>query len=258
MDVYDQLLELQAEASFGLERRLFQFEEFEQARSVIDLGCGNASFAMRLASAFPHKHFLGVDPNGSLLARGRARAMPRNLELFEGDFDALPAGAVADVLVARLMMMYVKEPEALARSASGRIPTVIVVDIADDLFDVRPALPCFAETFEAAREMGNLGERRDMEADTAEIWGNAGYELVAEEDVVVQSSSSTSMKPLMHLLMVLNAERVVGTPLSPPLIEELHGWVFDDSAYLQYGLRARRFERRPQTVARSHRPSFAR
>jgi SAM-dependent methyltransferase len=140
MDVYDQLLELQAEASFGLERRLFQFEEFEQARSVIDLGCGNASFAMRLASAFPHKHFLGVDPNGSLLARGRARAMPRNLELFEGDFDALPAGAVADVLVARLMMMYVKEPEALARSASGRIPTVIVVDIADDLFDVRPAL----------------------------------------------------------------------------------------------------------------------
>lgn len=243
LDVYDQLLELQAEASFGLEQRLFAFEGFERAERVVDLGCGNASFARRLASRFPGKDFAGIDPNGALLARGRARTIPPNLELVEGDIHALPADATADVLLVRLVMMYIRDPRALARAASERSPTAIVVDFADDLFEVTPAVPLFEQALTAAAvRRRRLGERRDVQAETVGLWEGAGYGLAEEEDVVV-SSDRPLVKPLMHLLMVLNAEMAVGSPLPPPLVEELHDWAFDDDSYLQYGLRARRFER---------------
>lgn len=241
LDVYDQLLKHQAEASFALEKPLF--EGFEAAHRVIDLGCGNASFTRRLAAAFPGTRFLGVDPNGPLLARGSTRALPPNLELFEGTFDRLAVGTRADVLLARLVMMYVREPEALARSVSRRVPTVIVVDNADELFDVRPALPLFSDTLLADESRRrDRGERRDTQDDTIRIWQEAGYQLVADRDIVVHSEGP-SLKPLMHLVMVLNAELAAGAPLSAELLEELHGWAFDDAAYLRYGLRARRFER---------------
>lgn len=238
IDVYDRLLELHMQASYDKERRLFEFEAFEAARTIIDLGCGNAAYAGRLAVAFPAKRFIGIEPSEPLLERGLGRAPRRNLELLRGSFDDLPPAVDADVLLARFVMMHVDEPESLARSvAARRIPTVVVIDAADDLSDLRPRLPRFIHALESgAAQVRN----RDIERATVGIWERAGYELVAEQDIVVRS---TAMKPLMHLLMILNAELAVGTPLDPPLIEELHDWVFDDDAYLQYGLRARRLRR---------------
>lgn len=243
IDVYDQLLEYQAQASFGLERRLFEFDDFERAGTIVDLGCGNASYAARLALTFPDKRIVGVEPDAGLLARAHRRALPTNLKLIEGSFDTVPSDVAVDVVIARLMTMYVRDLQALAASVAARARTVVVLDPADDLFHVRPALPLFNDTLVANIDrIAGLGGHRDVQAKTVQIWTAAGLELADEQDVVVQSSAH-HMKPLMHLLMVLNAELVKGTPLDLALLDELHGWVFDEGSYLQYGLRARRFVR---------------
>ncbi len=237
------MLTWQAKASFGFEQRLFESEAFQSAVCVVDLGCGNASYAASLASAYPQKKIIGVDPDRDLIERARQRSLPANLDLINGTIDDVPAEIEIDFLLARLMMMYVPAPEEVANAVYARVPEVLVVDAADDVFSVRPPVPLFAETLKANESrIKKLGGSRDMESRTLQIWSDSGYRLEAEETILVQSSA-LAMKPVMHLLMLLNAELVVGTPLNPELLSELHGWVFDPCSYLQYGLRARRFRR---------------
>jgi ubiquinone/menaquinone biosynthesis C-methylase UbiE len=61
-------------------------------RLVLDIGCGTAQFAARLASSLPRARVLGYDLSSLMLARGRGRCatLPDQVQFVQGDSERLP------------------------------------------------------------------------------------------------------------------------------------------------------------------------
>ena len=241
-DVYDSLLRIQAAISFDAESAIFAFPEFDEASYVVDLGCGSGHFVRLLADAHPTKQFVGIDPDEDLIKRALTWPGQANLRFVNDAAGSQAPDLEGDVLIARLAMMYVHEPESVAAWAAERFPVAVIVDAADDLFRYRPALPLFTSRYTdaMAERVRRLGGSRDITSRTPDIWMGAGYQLVSEMDIVIPSGQNGT-KAMMHQLMVLNAELVLGAPLTTDLCEELFAWSVKTDSYLQYGLRARRF-----------------
>lgn len=239
--VYDLYLHMQAEMSFRQELALYQFEDFESARTILDVGCGNASYARLLAIAYPDKQIVGIDPDAALLQCGRSRSMPANLRLLQGTVVDLPRDLNPDVMICRLVSMYLSDPLSLACWAADHLKHAIVIDAADDLFTVTPPMPLFAATETANEErIRRMGGDRSIVNRVEEIWESVGFRVTNRSDILVQSTAPTA-RLAMHHMVRLHAELAVGNPLTPELIEEIFAWSLHPGAYLHYGLRTRRF-----------------
>lgn len=240
LDVYDEYLTRQAEASFWIERGLFDFARFRDARTILDFGCGNAAYTSLLAAAFPLTVFIGVDANRELLDRAFSRSSRSNIKLEHGSIDSLD-GMQPDVLLSRLVTMYLSDPRKLADWASAHVKDAIIIDAADDLFSVFPPLPLFAATERANEErIRRLGGDRTVVDQVTTIWTSAGFRLEREHDIIVQSTAPMG-KEAMHHMVVLHAELATETRATPELMKEVFNWSLNQHSYLQYGLRARHF-----------------
>lgn len=243
LDVYDKLLRLQTDMSFDLEEVLRRSASWGRAQTVLDIGCGNGAYARRLAARYPDKRILGLEPDADLLACHKSAATPSNLKYINDHVRGLDADYFADQAVCRLVLMYVQDPDDLARWAIDHVGSIILIDPADDLFSVSPELPGFeAILAKNSQRIAQMGGQRDITNRIVDIWSAAGFELMHEQDLTVPSSLRGS-KHLMHHLMVLNAELIDGTPLKPDIHEELLRWSLDYNSYLQYGFRCRTFTR---------------
>ena len=241
LDTYDVYLRLQAEASFRKEQSTFNFEGFRDAETVLDLGCGNGRYATLLALAYPDKQILGMDPDKDLLGRASVSSRPRNLEFVHGSYESLPDDYRPDVMVCRLVTMYIPEPQHLARWAADRVGHVVSIDAADELFLAHPAMPLFGDTEQKnAERIAKMGGDRSVTDRIPEIWEAAGFQLRSESEILVQSEAEVT-KAEMHHLVYLHAELATGQPLSADLQDEIFSWSIENQSYLQYGLRARVF-----------------
>lgn len=55
-------------------KRLMAQADLSGAQHVLDLGCGTGSLAVRMKQDFPHVNFVGLDADGEMLCRARAKA----------------------------------------------------------------------------------------------------------------------------------------------------------------------------------------
>jgi SAM-dependent methyltransferase len=242
--IYDDLLRHQAQASFPLEQVLFVGEPWESAHTVVDVGCGNGEYTRLLAESNTDKHFLALEPDEELYALAESYSYLPNLRVLHGSLDDLPDDFRADVLFARLVLIYVEDLSKVAKIAMwARDHTMgsIIVNPADDLAYVRPMIPGLDEVLaKNPRRLAPFVGRRDMGPVTEEAWCAAGHAQVFSRDVIL-STTSPGPSSRMHQLMLLSAELNYGSPLTGDLYRILHEWSVARDSYVQYGLRGKGF-----------------
>ncbi|MFI6168955.1 class I SAM-dependent methyltransferase [Nocardia sp. NPDC051052] len=232
---------MQANTSFWTEYALYRPPQVSQSRTIVDLGCGNGTYASLLAEAFPRSSVTGVDPDPDLIAYGQNRPHPKNLKLINGDFTALETFDRIDLLISRLVTMYVKQPEGIASWAKTKAQDVVIIDAADDLYEVFPDLPLFAEAqSKNNKRIEATGGNRDVVNRTEKIWTDAGFRLRRTHDIIVQNVPSIN-KYYLHHMMLLHAHVATDSPPTLELMQEIFEWSLKSDSYLQYGLRARHF-----------------
>jgi SAM-dependent methyltransferase len=239
--VYDDLLRHQAEASFPLEQVLFVGEPWEHAHTVVDVGCGNGEYSRMLAERYTDKHFLALEPDEELYALARRYSYLPNLRVLHGSLEDLPDDFRADLLFARLVLIYVEDPSKIAMWARDHTLGSIIINPADDLAYMRPMISGLEEV--QVKNPGRLAPfagRPDMGPVTVDVWCAAGHAELFSRDVVL-STTSPGPSSRMHQLMLLNAELNYGSPLPGDLYRILHEWSVARDSYVQWGLRGKGF-----------------
>lgn len=238
--IYDHLLRVQAELSFGLEQIFFQSRAWQTAKHVVDLGCGNAAFTKMLADENPEKIFTALEINEDLAAliSKRYRDFPA-IEPVHGTYTDLPESFNFDFLLLRHTTSYLTNRRDLFKwvsQHSSEGAAVLIIDADDDNFYLRPRLPIFSKGLEKFREtVDEAGGQRDVRKDINNELAEFGFKNVSTQRIVVHSALP-NIKEKMYVYMCLVAEWDNGSPLLPDLAEELFSWVVDRNSYVQYGL----------------------
>jgi hypothetical protein len=205
---------------------------FVAAQTIVDIGAGNGAFGRRLASSYPDKRFLGVEPNASIFAVGARSASPPNYRYVHGGFESV--SGVHDLLFARLVVMYLPDRQALYEWARRHVRAAIVVNGADAATRTEPAMPLF----EAALEEGFRSRReelatthagdRDLDDMQAE-WAAAGFLPSGSATVVANLHDPDELRLHHHVARLLVAGVNPGA-LTRELLDELYLWSVDPEA----------------------------
>ena len=188
----------QARVSFSLERAALAEHGLAGRKSLLDLGCGQASFLSLIAADFFGLRCAGADRNPGLLEV--ARGQPGVSEAVQCDLadsaalTALLARLEPDAVLCRFVLQHMSPPErqlllrTLARHASTRPMRIILADVDSDssFFDPPSPLLALAQKNLVALQ-ARLGGDRRVGAKLGTILSEAGFREVKATRVCVDS-----------------------------------------------------------------------
>lgn len=92
------------------------FASVQDARTIVDLGCGTANLLAAAATAFDKARLIGIDPSPALLTKARRRPELVRATLLEGGVERIPLAAdVSDFTLSLLVLQELSDrPAALA------------------------------------------------------------------------------------------------------------------------------------------------
>jgi hypothetical protein len=212
---------------------------FAVAETIVDLGAGDGAFGRRLAAAYPDKRFLGVEPDAAIHAAGARSAFPPNYRYVHAGYESVTG--THDLLIARLVIMYLRDRDAFYAWAREHVRAAIVVNFEDSASATDPALPLFTAAIEhgmrsRADELAttHVGDR-DLAGLPAE-WAAAGL-LPSGSATLVADISEADDRRIYHHIQRMSVMRVNPEALSRSLLDELYEWSVDPSARASIGLR---------------------
>lgn len=208
----------------------------QQARTVVDIGCGPGNSTELLAQRFPEAKVLGLDHSPAMLANARAR-LPQ-ATFVEADIAAWDgSGAAPDVIFANAALQWVAGHEALIpRLLACLAPGgVLAVQMPDNLQEPThrlmrevAQLPPFAPfPVEAARApllpapaYYDLLAAPGAATAVVDVWRTVYQHRMASAGAIVQWLRSTGLKPYLEALP---------PPLQAPFLDEYQRRI--DAAY---------------------------
>ena len=156
---WDTLLRFQTELFFPQEVAcLCGSPAWLQARSVLDVGCGNGDYLARLKRFFPDKSYAGIDRSPELVSLAKARH--DQLDIVQADFFDYRPAVRFDLLLMRFIVQHLTNLEAILTSASGHLQemgSIVVVEPDYSISGNTPRTPLFEEMLEtyAGHAAGN-------------------------------------------------------------------------------------------------------
>ena len=108
--IYDPIVRLTTRES-TVKRALIEAAQVPENGTVIDVGCGTGTLAIRLKQRYPSAQVIGLDADPAILRRAevKARKAAVNITLVEGDATALPFDdAFADRVVSSLFFHHLQ------------------------------------------------------------------------------------------------------------------------------------------------------
>jgi hypothetical protein len=192
-------LALQARVCFSLEKAALAEHGLGGCASLLDLGCGQASFLSLVAGAFPGLRCFGADRNEALLEV--ARTQPGVSEAVRCDLtDPESLGSVLERLrpeavLCRFVLQHMTPPEqrrlleGLASWAAHTPLLVVLADVDSDQGFFEPPSPLLREAQQNLVELqAKLGGDRRVGARLAAILRGAGFRDVRESGVCIDSA----------------------------------------------------------------------
>lgn len=135
---WDAILSLETKLYFQLEISYIQknFNCWENAHTVLDIGCGNGDFTAQLAGTFPDKNFVGIDENQRHIEAARKQHALANLSFECADSHVLEKGFVHryDIVFMRLVLQHLRDKDLVLRNIynylkpKGRVLIIESVD----------------------------------------------------------------------------------------------------------------------------------
>lgn len=165
LKIWDRMQRIQTDFAFSQELSLYYtMPQWHDAKSVLDVGCGNGYYLRRLANEFPDKTYLGVDISSELLNIAERESLGSNVSFQMGDLFSVEGQY--DCVVMRLLLQHLDDiPRVFGHLTEVIRPggIAVVIDANDPVRVFSPALPLFTEFFSAyvARER-LAGRDRDV------------------------------------------------------------------------------------------------
>ena len=238
-EAYCTMLTLQVEALWRHEQPILtSLPEFAAASTIVDLGAGNGAFGRRLAAEYPDKRFLGVEPDAAIYDVASRSVFPANYEYVHAGWESV-AGE-HDLLLARLVIMYVPDRKALYAWAREHVHAAIVVNAEDTAATMipEPVLATVAIRDGIRTRADELASThagdRDLAAMPAE-WTAAGFAPSGSWTVLADLSRPADRRIYHHMTRLI-VQGVNPEALSLALLNELYECSIDPDGRLTIGL----------------------
>jgi trans-aconitate methyltransferase len=251
--LYDRVITLQAEAQWRADLDvLVRSPEWLTATTVLDLGAGTGSFGRRLATRFPTKSIVALEPDAALHELGSRTPAPPNYAYLHGGFEPSLEGFF-DVLLARGVLMYLPDRRSLATWASNHCAAALIMNNAPDATSVRPALAHSEElllrkSWTHSADQRAVARDRDL-VDSPRVFADAGFVLAGSKTAITELSGYRG-RALAHHFLRAAAESVDPAAITGELLDDLFEWSNRDDACLTMGATWYRF-RNTRTAWRS-------
>jgi SAM-dependent methyltransferase len=169
----------------------FQSSGWQEARAVLDVGCGNGYYLSRIARLFPDKQYHGVDRSEAMIGLARTRLETDRLRFDLAD--AFRLDGSYDFVILRLLLQHIDRVDELLRSIADVLSPgggVFILDADDSERFYHPTVPRFMEFFAAyVEQQRGSGLDRDASLRLAEIGVGAGrFDVVRRRRWIVPST----------------------------------------------------------------------
>ena len=241
LDLYDAHLELQAEISFSDELRFFSsLREWGSVTSVLDLGCGNGAYLVRLAEAFPNVRFLGIDFRKDAIELAEKMRPRENVDYHWGTVSSITDQF--DALISRFCILYTDNKNEIANWVGEHVRSLILqIYNEDDSLETPPILERVRANWHVTRANDRDGRYRSASNDMEPLWSRVGFEPI-HSDVLVVDNTSAARQIQFRELITLVTELGVGRPLPEQLRSDIDRWGLL-GGHAQYAMRASWFQR---------------
>jgi len=103
-----------------------------EGKKILDLGCGDGRYSFYLASKFPVKYVVGIDPADEVIRmnieKTKSLGLGDKVSFQVGDVYNLEIGDHFDLVVMRWMMHHLPDPELAIKKAAPLGDMLIIVD----------------------------------------------------------------------------------------------------------------------------------
>ena len=144
---WDELLEAQTDVFFPHEIEFFLSNPlWLNARSILDVGCGNGYYLAKLRSFFPEKSYTGIDISPRLVEIAHGNQAASGIEFESTDFFDYQPHRQHDVILMRLIVQHMTGIENILDHADGLLSPngcLIVTEPNPEHFANRPQTPLF-------------------------------------------------------------------------------------------------------------------
>ncbi|RPJ84968.1 MAG: class I SAM-dependent methyltransferase [Acidobacteria bacterium] len=209
-------------------------------KRVLDIGCGEASFLLRLARRMQATEFVGIDHSrravDDAVERVRREGLS-NVRLEVGFFDPSFAEATYDAVMTRYTLQHSSQPQAFVDAAFARLRPgggFVALESLDALTDSHEADPVWDRFRTALTAVHrHVGSNQDIGKSLGALLRNAGFREI-QVRVVLCSPSTVGWEPFSA---VVRASAALASTFFPELFDvalrdDLDAWL-DDRALLQ-------------------------
>jgi trans-aconitate 2-methyltransferase len=188
----------------------------EQARSIVDLGCGTGVLTQTLAERWPSARVIGVDSSGEMLAQAVPRSIPGRLEFIQADIAEWSAEMPLDLIVSNAALHWVGAYEellarltamlapdgALAVQMPNRFPTPSQTAIDETAADTRWAssLEGVGLHRDSVKPLLWYVQRLQDLGCTVNAWETTYFHVLTGENPVLEFLKGTGLRPLLERL----------------------------------------------------------
>ncbi|WP_409342764.1 class I SAM-dependent methyltransferase [Paenibacillus sp. MBLB4367] len=234
VELFDCMLNVTAELFFNLEKELFWHVYADRPGDLLDIGCGNGAYLSKLHTLFPSMQLTGLETEEGIFRRALAKQTP-GMKFRHGSFEDLPAEAMYDIVVARLVMAHIRDRRQLYRWLQAHThagAAVIVLDVEEDELDGIRLPPLFTALYRSSRKaIRKRSLLRFKDSLRLELEA-AGFRHDAADTYAVHTGQ-TEVRERLYRYMRLVTESLLGTPLSAEREYELDVWRLDPNAHLE-------------------------
>lgn len=250
---WDRLMRLQTDLSQPLELSFFfNSRTWLEARTVLDVGTGNAHYLRQLARYFPAKSYVGIDTDASHIEVAQREEPGGDVPSMQFLLlDAHDVRGAYDVALARLLVQHLPSAADFLTSMRRAIKPgglLIVIESSDDQRKFVPPVESMVRFFEAFRAKRRAdGCNRDAGRVLAEGASQFGFEPEASTLLVVPSTipghKDLFLETYLTVLDVVQGAFRVDFDYGQ-LASDLKRWWADPASYTQLGVHVASYRHR--------------
>lgn len=188
----------------------------DQARRIVDLGCGPGTLTRTLLERWPAARVLGVDHSPEMLAQARPLAIPDRLTFIHADIATWTSDEPIDLFVSNAALQWVNDHDALLKRLAATLapdgtlavqmpfhfqdPAHLAIDAVKADPRWRDALHGIGLHQQSVQPLAWYVDRLHDLGFTVDTWQTTYFHVLSGADPVLEWFRGTALRPLLQKL----------------------------------------------------------